>query len=213
MGPRTAKGDMLLRAPRLRARARLERRGQRGLALLAQSVRARLAGGGGGRLTDDAVVCGPAETRRGARRRVGGSGPACTGGRGRRRRRTRRRARGTAGRARRAASASAPGPARRPTPLRARARAGPSSRTACTPASRRARRRRRASGRRRRRRRRLRRARRRRRPSGRLRRRRRRGATPPCARGRGVAGVRGGVRAGDVGPPGPPLSRSPDGEC
>ena len=43
---------MLLRAARLRARARLERRGQRGLALLAQSVRARLAGGapgGGGR--------------------------------------------------------------------------------------------------------------------------------------------------------------------
>jgi hypothetical protein len=44
---------MLLRAPRLRARARLERRGQRGLALLAQSVRARLAGWGEGRLTDD----------------------------------------------------------------------------------------------------------------------------------------------------------------
>ena len=57
---------MLLRAARLRARARLVRRGQRGLALLAQSVRARLAGGapgGGGRRlyersTDDADVCG-----------------------------------------------------------------------------------------------------------------------------------------------------------
>ena len=55
---------MLLRAPRLRllrARARLERRGQRGLALLAQSVRARLAGGAPRlyeRLTDDAEVCG-----------------------------------------------------------------------------------------------------------------------------------------------------------
>jgi hypothetical protein len=30
---------------------------------------------------------------------------------------------------------------------------------------------------------------------------------------RGVAGVCGGVRAGDVGPPGPPRSRSPDGKC
>ena len=56
---------MLLRAARLRARARLVRRGQRGLALLAQSVRARLAGGtpgGGGRRlyerSTDEEVCG-----------------------------------------------------------------------------------------------------------------------------------------------------------
>ncbi len=104
---------MLLRAARLRARARLERRGQRDLALLAQSVRAWLAGGapdgGGGRLyerwTDDAEVCGLACGN--ATRCAAACWRERARGQGRRRRRTRRRARGTAGRAHRAESASA----------------------------------------------------------------------------------------------------------